>query len=103
MGSKYKKDLEADVPPSSIPTSLGGTYSGYNEPFPFDVSPAGLLAYPHRQYPFAPDAESSEGGDKKVSAEDVSVVVPEGNVVGTESDDASKPSPGECTVDATDV
>lgn len=71
VGSKYKKELEGIVPPESIPECLGGGYKGYNEPFAFDVSEGGLLAYPHRQYPFVAD-----DGEMKVSADDVRASVP---------------------------
>lgn len=76
MGSKYKKELEAEIDPKFIPQSLGGTYTGYNEPFLFDTTEGGLLSYPHREYPFV---ESSDGGDGggKISADDVQVGVEE--------------------------
>ncbi|CAE7853718.1 unnamed protein product, partial [Symbiodinium microadriaticum] len=67
VGSKFMKELEADVLPEAIPECLGGDYKGYNEPFAFDVSEGGLLAYPHMRYPF-------EGGsDLKVRADELEV------------------------------
>jgi hypothetical protein len=77
VGAKYKKELEADVDPKYIPQQLGGTYTGYNEPFHFDVSEGGLLCYPHRQYPFDGPCVGGGDGGGKISADDVQVSVEE--------------------------
>jgi len=49
--------LLADLPVSSIPRNLGGTYDGFNVPFKFNVDETGPFHYPGRPV-FAPAANS---------------------------------------------
>lgn len=58
ISSPFLNTLATEVPLDSIPVSLGGNYQGWNTPFEFDQSEDGLLAYPHRQYPFNTVKES---------------------------------------------
>lgn len=60
ISSPFLNTLATEVPLDSIPVSLGGNYQGWNTPFEFDQSEDGLLAYPHRSYPFHNAKESSE-------------------------------------------
>lgn len=52
ISSPFLSALSAEVPLSSIPVSLGGSYQGWNTPFEFDQSEGGLLVYPSRTYPY---------------------------------------------------
>jgi hypothetical protein len=49
--------------------SLGGNYQGWNTPFDFDRAEDGLLAYPHRSFPFV-DTKLSSTEEEKATETD---------------------------------
>lgn len=76
ISSPFLPTLQTEIPLDFIPESLGGNYRGWNTPFEFDQSEDGLLAYPHRYYPFTPskisgDEEQSSSSIPSASPEDV--------------------------------
>jgi hypothetical protein len=73
ISSPFLNSLSTEVPLSSIPVSLGGSYQGWNAPFEFDQSEDGLLAYPARFYPFNSAKLSGEEETKVSSTEGVTV------------------------------
>ena len=70
ISSPFLTPLSNEVPLDSIPVCLGGNYHGWNSPFEFDQSEDGLLAFPHRSYPFHTAKESSTTVETSVSNEE---------------------------------
>jgi hypothetical protein len=49
--------------------SLGGNYQGWNTPFNFDQAEDGLLAFPHRTFPFVDTKISSTTAEEEKGTE----------------------------------
>lgn len=69
-GYNFLEELKKEIPITSIPAHFGGTYEGYNEPFPFDWSDGGLMdLYPGlkaTRADEAPDGSGTELSESKV-------------------------------------
>lgn len=76
ISSPFLPTLQAEIPIDYIPESLGGNYRGWNTPFEFDQAEDGLLAYPHRSFPFniskvSTEEEKTSGSASPASPDDV--------------------------------